>query len=133
MRATGTFEVELSPQDDASAPVGRMLLSKTYLGDMTGSGIGQMISKRTEGGAAAYFAIEEFSGSLGDRSGGFTLLHRGCMDEQSQSLTVTVLQGSGSGELKNVCGEMTIDLPPRVVPQVKLVGPQVRCPPKLVH
>lgn len=108
MLATGTFEIELSPQDDAVAPAGRLLISKTYIGDMTGSGIGQMISKRTEGGTAAYFAVEEFSGSLDGRSGGFTLLHRGQMDGQSRSLTVTVLPGSGSGELKNVSGELTI-------------------------
>ena len=34
MQATGTFEVELSAQDDAEAPVGRMLMTKTYVGDL---------------------------------------------------------------------------------------------------
>ena len=54
MVARGTFEVELTPQEDLASPAGRMLIAKTYLGDMTGSGIGQMISKRTEDGAAIY-------------------------------------------------------------------------------
>jgi len=48
MSANGTFEVELTPQDDPGFPAGRMQIKKTYLGDMSGSGIGQMISKRTE-------------------------------------------------------------------------------------
>jgi hypothetical protein len=64
MTVTGTFEVDLKPQADADTPAGRMLIDKTYSGDMTGSGKGQMISKRTESGIAVYYAIEEFSGSM---------------------------------------------------------------------
>ena len=79
MSANGTFEVQLTPQEDAEAPVGRMLIKKSYVGDMSGSGVGQMISKRIEDGAAVYFAIEEFSGTVMGKSGGFTLLHKGYM------------------------------------------------------
>ena len=108
MFASGTFEVELTPQEDLGSPAGRMVITKSYLGDMSGSGIGQMISKRTENGAAVYYAIEEFSGSLDGRSGGFTLVHEGYMSSETQSLEVTVLEGSGSGELKNISGSMLI-------------------------
>ena len=41
MSASGAFEVELTPQEDAGSPAGRMLIKKTCLGDMDGSGIGQ--------------------------------------------------------------------------------------------
>jgi hypothetical protein len=108
MFARGTFEVELTPQEDLEFPAGRMLITKRYLGDMIGSGIGQMISKRTENGAAVYYAIEEFSGSVNGISGGFTLVHRGYMNNEAQSLEVTVLQGSGRGDLKNISGSMQI-------------------------
>lgn len=108
MSASGTFEVKLTPQEDTAFPAGRMLIEKTYLGDMTGSGVGQMISKRTDNAAAVYFAIEEFSGSVQGKSGGFTLVHKGHMDKQTQSLDVTVLDGSGSGELQNISGSMLI-------------------------
>jgi hypothetical protein len=50
MYAEGTFEINLVPQSDADSPAGRMVIDKTYLGDIIGSGIGQMISKRTESG-----------------------------------------------------------------------------------
>lgn len=80
MTASGTFEVQLTPQDDAEVPAGRMLIEKTYQGDMLGSGKGQMISKRTDDGTAVYFAIEELSGSVKGHRGGFTLLHRGHMN-----------------------------------------------------
>ncbi len=76
MSANGTFEVDLTPQEDIGSPAGRMLIKKTYLGDMNGSGTGQMISKRTENGAAVYYAIEEFSGSVKGKNGGFTLFLR---------------------------------------------------------
>ena len=67
-----------------------------------------MISKRIENGAAVYYAIEEFDGSVNGRSGGFTLVHRGYMNSESQSLEVTVLEGSGTGGLKNISGSMLI-------------------------
>ncbi len=108
MSANGTFEIQLTPQEDVEAPAGRMLIKKTYLGDMTGSGTGQMISKRTENGAAVYYAVEEFSGAVKGKSGGFTLLHKGHMNKESQSLEVTILEGSGSGELQSISGSMLI-------------------------
>ncbi len=108
MSANGTFEVNLTPQEDADFHAGRMLIRKTYIGDMNGSGTGQMIGKRTETGAAVYFAIEEFSGSVGGKSGAFTLVHQGRMDTKSQSLEITILEGSGSGELQNISGSMLI-------------------------
>lgn len=108
MTAKGTFEVDLQPQADADSPAGRMVIGKTYSGDMTGSGKGQMISKRTAGGAAVYYAVEEFSGSVNGRSGAFTLIHKGHMTKDSQTLDVEILDGSGSGELENISGSMTI-------------------------
>ena len=67
-----------------------------------------MISKRTENGTAVYYAVEEFSGSLNGKSGGFTLVDSGYMNEESQSLEVTILEGSGTGELEAITGSMRI-------------------------
>ncbi len=108
MSTTGTFEVSLKPQEDADYPAGRMLIAKTYSGGLVGSGTGQMISKRTEGGAAVYHAIEEFEGSLDGKSGGFTLVHSGFMDKETQSLEVVILEGSGTGDLATIRGSMAI-------------------------
>ena len=108
MSANGTFEVDLTPQEDIGYPAGRMQIKKTYQGDMKGSGRGQMISKRTEAGTAVYSAIEEFSGSVKGKTGGFTLVHNGRMSKDSQSLVVTILEGSGSGQLQNISGSMLI-------------------------
>lgn len=108
MKASGTFDINLEPQSDEVAPVGRMLIDKTYHGDIKGSGIGQMISKRTADGHAAYAAIEEFDGELNGKSGGFTLLHQGLMSADSQQLHVQIIEGSGHGELAGITGTLDI-------------------------
>jgi len=108
MSANGAFEIDLTPQEDTGYPAGRMLIKKTYLGDMKGSGIGQMISKRLETGTAVYYAVEEFSGSVDGIKGSFTLVHSGRMSKESQSQEVTILEGSGSDELQNISGTMLI-------------------------
>ena len=108
MTANGTFEVKLTPQEDEGFPAGRMLIDKTFSGDLSGTGLGQMISKRTESGVAVYHAVEEFSGELKGKQGGFTLIHSGYMDSEAQSLEVTILDGSGSGELAGISGAMLI-------------------------
>ncbi|WP_068547743.1 DUF3224 domain-containing protein [Thalassotalea crassostreae] len=108
MTISGLFDVNLEPQTDEKAPAGRLLISKKYHGDMQGSGSGQMLSKRTEGGAAAYCAIEEFSGSVAGKHGAFTLIHTGFMDGAAMSLDIKILAGSGQGELANITGSMEI-------------------------
>lgn len=106
--AKGAFEVKLEPQNDEAAPAGRMLINKTYSGEMVGTGIGQMISKRMASGTAAYYAVEEFSGKLANKTGSFTLLHEGFMDSSSQSLKITIMSGSGTEEFATISGSLEI-------------------------
>ncbi len=109
MIARGTFDVNLQPQADEGFAAGRMTIDKTYSGDLEGQGKGQMISKRVEGGAAIYFAVEEFTGSFEGKTGSFTLIHKGFMDDATQTLEVDILTGSGNGEFDGITGSMTIN------------------------
>ena len=108
MSTSGTFEVNLEPQQDENAPAGRMIINKKYSGGIEGTGIGQMISRRTDGGVAVYYAIEEFEGSVDGKTGSFTLIHNGYMSSETQSLEIRILQGSGGGELAGISGSMDI-------------------------
>ena len=108
MTVKGTFDVDLCPQNDKNTPAGRMVIEKKYTGAMVGLGLGQMISKRTDNGVAVYFAIEEFVGCVDEKDGSFTLLHQGKMSAEEQSLEISILAGSGSGALTNICGNMRI-------------------------
>jgi hypothetical protein len=109
MAAKGSFEINLTPQDDGDHPAGRLLIDKSYSGDLQGTGTGQMISKRTEGGPAAYYAVEDFAGSVGGKGGSITLVHSGYMNAETRSLDVSILSGSGSGELEGISGTMQIN------------------------
>ncbi|WP_421765586.1 DUF3224 domain-containing protein [Ekhidna sp.] len=108
MIAKGKFEINMTPQSD-EVPAGRFMLNKTYEGDMIGKASGQMISKRIEGGAAIYFAIEEFAGTVGGKKGAFTLAHKGFMNEETQTLEIAILEGSGTEDLANINGTLNIN------------------------
>ena len=108
LTAKGGFEITLEPQADAASPIGRMLINKIYAGDIKGQGIGQMLSKRTEGGVAVYCAIEEVEGSVDGKTGAFTLLHNGYMSNERQTLEIQIVQGTGTVELTNIRGTLEI-------------------------
>jgi hypothetical protein len=109
-RATGTFEVKMSPQDAPESPgVGRMLLDKQFHGDLEATSKGQMLAAMTSvQGSAGYVAIEQVSGKLKGRAGTFVLQHNGIMDRGKPQLSVTVVPDSGTGELAGLSGRMDI-------------------------
>ena len=110
-RATGTFEVKLTPQDDgADAPIGRMSIDKQFHGDLAGTSKGQMLmsSSPSVSGSAGYVAIEKVTATLHDRRGSFYLQHSGTMTRGVGELTITVIPDSGTDELVGLRGKMNI-------------------------
>lgn len=111
MTVRGTFEVKMVPQsaDAAGGPFGRFLLDKKFEGDLDAVSRGQMLAS---GGppsrSGGYVALEQVTGILNGKRGSFVLLHRGTMNEGSNQLDVTVVPGSGTGELAGISGTMTI-------------------------
>jgi len=114
VRATGTFDVKITPQASDLAPegpnLGRMSLDKQYHGDLDGAAKGEMI---TAAGmavkeSAAYSAIERVSGSLHGKKGSFALQHTGVMTRGKPSLNVTVVPDSATGDLAGLTGRMDI-------------------------
>src|SRR5215207_2505772 len=101
-RASGTFEVKLSPQDEgADAPVGRMTIDKQFQGDLAGTSKGQMLmaSSGSVQGSAGYVAIEKVTGTLNGRRGSFYLQHSGTMTRGVGDLTITVIPDTGTDQL----------------------------------
>lgn len=114
-RASGTFEVKLSPQpaDDHAdgATLGRMTIDKQFRGDLEATSKGQMLTGMSSvKGSAGYVAIERVSGTLAGRRGTFILQHTGTMARGAPSLTVTVVPDSGTDELTGLSGTMSIDI-----------------------
>jgi hypothetical protein len=116
-RATGTFEVKLAPQaladTAAEKTLGRMTIDKIYQGDLEATAKGEMLSALTGiKDSAAYVAIEHVSGTLQGRKGTFVLQHTGTMTRGAQSLSVTVVPDSGTGDLAGLSGKMDIKIEP---------------------
>src|SRR5713226_9568748 len=110
-RASGTFEVKLSPQgtDDKSgdATIGRMSIDKQFHGDLEATSKGEMLNAVTSvKGSAGYVAMERVSGTLHGRSGAFVLQHSGTMTRSALELTITVVPDSGTGQLVGLTGRM---------------------------
>jgi hypothetical protein len=106
--ATGTFDVSITPVQPAEgaspdAP-GRMILAKTFRGGLSGTGEGEMLATMGPGQSGAYAALERVRGALDGRTGTFALIHRGIMDKGAQELLITVVPGSGTGELTGLTG-----------------------------
>jgi hypothetical protein len=108
-RATGTFDVSFEPLSSDEEWLGRMRVGKVYAGDLTGTGVGQMMSVGTAvEGSAGYVAIERITGTLHGRGGSFVVQHQGLMARGHGSLTVTVVPDSGTDDLTGLSGELTI-------------------------
>jgi hypothetical protein len=109
LHATGTFEVKLAPQTGYSDSVGRMSIDKQFLGDLTGSSVGEMLAVMSSvEGSAGYVAMERVTGTLKGRSGSFALQHSGLMNRGEPTLTVTVVPDSGTDQLTGLAGTMKI-------------------------
>lgn len=110
MNVSGEFDVSLEPQNEQPS-MGRLVLNKVYKGGLVGIANGQMLSKRSGvAGSAAYVALEDFTGSLGDKSGGFSLYHVGMMQAGTNELSIKVVPDSGTGGFTGISGSLEIDI-----------------------
>jgi expansin (peptidoglycan-binding protein) len=111
--AEGTFDVKNTPlpPDDATTgtPIGRFALDKQFHGDLEAASKGEMLGAGNPAtGTAGYVAIEQITGTLQGHTGSFALQHLGTMEQGKFNLTVTVVPGSGTGDLTGIAGSMNI-------------------------
>jgi hypothetical protein len=114
-RAAGSFEVNVQPLSNAEvsgdALFGRFLLTKKFSGGLVAEARGQMLSAGTATqGSAGYVAIDQVTGTLDGRKGGFVLQHSGTMTRGVPALAISVIPDSGSGELVGLSGTLKINI-----------------------
>lgn len=114
LHVRGDFTVKMAPLA-ADAPEGsthgRMSLDKTYSGDLTATGKGEMIAIRpTPAGSGVYMALERVQGAIDGRAGAFSLAHRGVMHRGVQELLITIVPDSGDGALAGIAGAMKLEI-----------------------
>lgn len=105
--ATASFTVNgWDPQSTEKAEdteFSRVLLTKTFTGDVEGTSAVEMLTA-VNGTSSAYVAFERLSVSVDGRKGGFVLHHSA--GENGHHLIV--LPGSGHGDLAGITGTATI-------------------------
>ena len=106
-RADGTFQINMTPlgaQPGAKPDAhGRMLIEKHYVGDLHGTGEGEMLAMRIEQ-SGAYVAMERIRGTLDGGDGAFTAVHRGIMEAGDHELSIMIVPGSRAGALTGISG-----------------------------
>lgn len=112
--ARGPFQVKTTPIDGGSVidgvEMGRLALDKVYDGDLVGTGVGEMQTTGSPGGAGVYVALERVTGALAGRKGSFVLVHRGVMTRTSRDLAIVIAPESGTGELAGISGTFSIEI-----------------------
>lgn len=114
MFAKGTFDTagwDAKPpfEERDGVSVGLVTMSKTFHGDLSASSVVYMLVASAEAeDSRAYVAMERIEGTLGGRAGAFVVQHNAVDDRGEQSLSVTVVPGSGTGELAGIRGRMDI-------------------------
>jgi hypothetical protein len=110
--ARGTFTVDVKPLAPSPAEgISRFSIDKQIHGDLEATSKGEMFSAGDpKSGMAGYVAIEVVTGTLAGRHGSFALQHSATMDASGRKMAVTIVPGSGTGELKGISGTFDIQI-----------------------
>ena len=108
--AKGTFTVDVHPLTPPPAEgLSRFSIDKQIHGDLEATSKGEMFSGGDpKQGVAGYVAIEVVTGTLKGKKGMFALQHTATMDSNGTKMSVIVVPGSGTGELKGISGTFDI-------------------------
>jgi hypothetical protein len=83
----------------------RVSVTKSYQGDIKGEGKLEYLMMYRDDGSASFIGLERVVGSVGGRSGSFVLQHSGTFKGGVATVTLSVVPGSGTGDLRGMRGE----------------------------
>jgi Protein of unknown function (DUF3224) len=112
MHAKGTFIADVRPLMPPPAEgLARFSIDKDIHGDLEATSKGEMFSGGDpKQGAAGYVAIEVVTGVLNGQKGSFALQHTATMDRSGPVMSVIIVPGSGTDELKGISGTFDIQI-----------------------
>lgn len=94
-------EVEGGPK------LSRASVTNHYSGVIEGEGTLEYLLMYRADGTCPFVGAERIVGSVGGRSGSFVLKHEGEFADETATTTLTVVEGTGTGELANLRGTGT--------------------------
>ena len=90
---------------EGAAKLTRASVTKSYQGDIEGEGKVEYLMMYRSAGSASFMGLERVTGSIGGRSGSFVLQHTGTFEDGVAKVTLSVVPGSGTGDLRGMKGE----------------------------
>jgi len=109
-RATGTFDVKLTPLPSEEQSLSRMSFDKLFQGDLQGSSKGEMLASGSPASSGGYVALEKVAGTLHGRKGTFVLQHNAIMARGAPRMNIIVVPDSGTEELTGLDGQFSINI-----------------------
>jgi hypothetical protein len=105
----GTFKLTSWDEDtyetlEGEAKLTKASITQDFSGDLEAKGSWETIMCYREDGTAAFVGFERFEGRLGDRSGSFIVQTNGTFDGNEARSTWSVVEGSGTGDLRGLRG-----------------------------
>jgi len=83
----------------------RASVTKSYQGDTEGEGKLEYLMMCRTAGSASFMGLERVTGSVGGRSRSFVLQHSGTFEDGVAKVILSVVPGSGTGDLRGMRGE----------------------------
>src|SRR5205823_199492 len=114
MHATGTHDMKTwdektwdgKPANEVSgAKLTRASVTNSFHGDIEGEGTLEYLMTYRDDGSASYVGLERVVGSVGGRSGSFVLQGIGTFKDGVATVTLIVVPGSGTRDLRGMRGE----------------------------
>ena len=115
-KATGSFQVLSGTEDSYDELDGGIRLThasgaQAFTGDIEGEGSVHWLMLYRGDKTAHFVGLQRITGSVGGRRGSFVLAAEGAHDGASSRITLTIIEGSGTGDLAGIAGEGTFDAP----------------------
>jgi Protein of unknown function (DUF3224) len=82
----------------------RTSVTKSYQGDITGEGQLEYLMMYRDDGSASIVGLERIVGGVGGRAGSFVLQHDGAFEGGIAKVTLLVVAGSGTADLRGLRG-----------------------------
>lgn len=99
--------------DEDGVRIYRTHFSKRFEGDLEARSVGDMVMTHIGGQPVAYCGFEHVRGTLAGRHGSFVLHHNAASGIEG-GLSLTVVPGSGTGQLEGLKGTARIEVPGEV-------------------
>lgn len=114
--ASGTFMVKSWDEKpvveiDGGGKLTRASIAGAYTGDLEGEATTENVMCYRADGTATYVGLERIVGRVGGRAGSFVLRSTGAYDGSEAKATLSVVTGSGTGELEGLRGEGSFAAP----------------------